>query len=1262
MSFGRDLNLTMKITRTLCWLSSKFFLASLFAASLASAASEKAQFSSMNGQWTSRATNATDSFNISSASQSVTVKLTETWTIARFDGTFSVDVSAAEVTGERSGSRFRVDSGPVKVIFRLQGTFAAASGTHRVNYYLGAAGTPQKSVDATLTNWCSSSRSYSGTNVSIDHSVECSFSSFDFYSNDSSKLAGNSAFRIVFDSSAVIEGWVDFAWQLPSDNNVSISSIEVVQAVQTEGNGVPLIAGKDTVVRVFVKASDKAQPGVNARLYLRTGGVAPAGPRDPMNGPITAPLTGTQGKPDRNNPDHSLNFQIPTDWIAKPGPFQVEAELVFPPDHKDKYPDDNRMTSDLRDANGRSIGTLELLDRRSPLKVRYTNYCVLAPDIAGKITFKCPSLKSAGWDFLTRTMYPIASSKLTYDFLEVDDAILTESDLTNDRIIKKVRRQFEFLSSHGGAVDQLIAWLPDLSDIPMAQQKDKEVPLGSSDPVWPPEWNGSGRVAFGQDTSSKDPLDPSFTMAHEMAHNFDQRHTSQPDMCADDPRVFDPKSRWPHEGKSNIQDPGFDTRVPLFVPSSKMDVMTYCSPPANDIWISAWTYAGILRNGFFLSDEGVATGGLGAATGLGMLVSGRVSRNGTSATLDPIYRIENLATDSKPTGGYCVAAMRNATVTAKHCFDLSFVNFETGKPMESQSFVARLPWVVGSTGVVLTNTGRELASIAASTNPPQVRITGPSAGDSWDGGTRRITWTASDPDGDALNYVLLYSADDGATWLLLRDGGTEPFFELNPARIKGGSRVRFRVLATDGFHTSVAETGPMTVVQRPSIVVTPTPIVARQSMVEQGRLATFQIGNTGTGPLTVSGLASNNPAFRFDGQPLPFTVPAGQTRDVAVQFTAPATGTTSGTVRITSNDASRAELSVPIEGTGISAPLPDAELDVTSVDFGSLAVGASATRVITLRNYGPGVLAVQSITSSNPAFNASGILAGQTLGNESVRITLVFAPTAAGQASGTLSISTNDPRRPALQVRLTGSATGGGGQVRPVINVGGVVDAAQFGGTVTQGSIASIFGADLAAGVMPAATVPLPVTLSGVQVQVAGRAAPLYFVAPGQINFQVPFETPLGLASVVVVRNGVASAAQTVRVAAYAPAIFANALTGDPIVVRHNENLITAANPARAGDVLILYMTGAGDVSNPPPSGAVAAASPLSSTRILAQVTVGGVPATVLWSGLAPGWIGLLQVNIQLPASLPTGNRLPLVVRFGEAASTAVQLPVRGGT
>jgi uncharacterized protein (TIGR03437 family) len=212
---------------------------------------------------------------------------------------------------------------------------------------------------------------------------------------------------------------------------------------------------------------------------------------------------------------------------------------------------------------------------------------------------------------------------------------------------------------------------------------------------------------------------------------------------------------------------------------------------------------------------------------------------------------------------------------------------------------------------------------------------------------------------------------------------------------------------------------------------------------------------------------------------------------------------------------------------------------------------------------------------------------------------------------------------------------------------------------VSRGAIATIFGTDLANEVALAAAIPLPRTLAGAQVLVGGFTAPLYYVSPGQINFQVPFEAPLGVAvPVQVVRNGLPGPESFMLIGENSFGAFLyDRLPGvrEAVIVHANGQLVTPSNPARAGEVVIVYGTGTGGIENPPQTGAASRADPLAVSRTLPEVILSGntsaVAATVQFMGMTPEFVGLVQLNIQLPVTRPPDSALQLGIRFSAQES-----------
>jgi uncharacterized protein (TIGR03437 family) len=216
----------------------------------------------------------------------------------------------------------------------------------------------------------------------------------------------------------------------------------------------------------------------------------------------------------------------------------------------------------------------------------------------------------------------------------------------------------------------------------------------------------------------------------------------------------------------------------------------------------------------------------------------------------------------------------------------------------------------------------------------------------------------------------------------------------------------------------------------------------------------------------------------------------------------------------------------------------------------------------------------------------------------------------------------------------------------PAVFAGGVANGASFaaGAPVTPGGLATVFGNNL--GSSPA----------GVTVLMGGVAAPFLAVSPGQINFQVPWQlgslvqTGTPETSLTVTSGGVTSAPVTVALAEPAPGIFLLNASGQAAVLNTGTTSIAApagtfpgSLPAVRGGYISIYCTGLGYVTNQPATGAPALDSPLSYTSITpVSVSIGGVSAPVSFSGLAPGFVGLYQVNAQVPGNAPTGAAVPL--------------------
>ncbi len=267
----------------------------------------------------------------------------------------------------------------------------------------------------------------------------------------------------------------------------------------------------------------------------------------------------------------------------------------------------------------------------------------------------------------------------------------------------------------------------------------------------------------------------------------------------------------------------------------------------------------------------------------------------------------------------------------------------------------------------------------------------------------------------------------------------------------------------------------------------------------------------------------------------------------------------------------------------------------------------------------------------------------------------------AGAGEAALVVAANGGAARSAQIEVAGR----GVTVRQAssvleVSAGGVVNGASYKGTVAPGSIAAVFGNFLLGAPGMAASLPLPMEIQGLSFEMGGTAG-MFYASLFQANVQIPWEAA-GRSPVTVsaVLNGQTSAPQTVSVAEYAPGIFAvnGQGTGQGAILDGANRLVDVSNPARAGVTVVqIFCTGLGAVTNRPATGAASPANPAAETAARPVVTIGGVEAEMRFSGLAPGMVGLYQVNALTPDGVK-GSAAPVVISIGGVSSNTVTMAV----
>ncbi|MCS7315402.1 MAG: hypothetical protein NZ554_08020 [Bryobacteraceae bacterium] len=288
-------------------------------------------------------------------------------------------------------------------------------------------------------------------------------------------------------------------------------------------------------------------------------------------------------------------------------------------------------------------------------------------------------------------------------------------------------------------------------------------------------------------------------------------------------------------------------------------------------------------------------------------------------------------------------------------------------------------------------------------------------------------------------------------------------------------------------------------------------------------------------------------------------------------------------------------------------------------------------------------------------------------GNGTLQFT-VAANTATTSRTGTLTVAGQT-----FTVTQAGAAPAG---PRPTISAGGVLNGADYTPDIAPGMMVSIFGSNLAPRTTAAQAVPLPVELEGVSVEVleAGKQpvrAPLYFVSAGQINIQMPFGiTASSVQLRVRTAQGVSDPA-TVAIVPRAPRLFTRTMDGrgEPILLHATDySWVSNQAPAKAGEYLVLLLTGLGEVSPTVeagrPGGDDGRLGPINRVTTPVTVSFGEREVPALFAGLMPGFPGIYQINFQVPGDIEGGFQ-PLVVsaggvpsQHGVAAAVQWDLPV----
>ncbi|MEO8369967.1 MAG: hypothetical protein ABI806_12270 [Candidatus Solibacter sp.] len=339
-----------------------------------------------------------------------------------------------------------------------------------------------------------------------------------------------------------------------------------------------------------------------------------------------------------------------------------------------------------------------------------------------------------------------------------------------------------------------------------------------------------------------------------------------------------------------------------------------------------------------------------------------------------------------------------------------------------------------------------------------------------------------------------------------------------------------------------------------------------------------------------------------------------------------------------------------------TATAPGLSLSAWTMSFASTVTSAPASQVMKVSSAGP-PLAFRVAPTSDSASIGPWMNLSTAIGTTPQSFTVsIRSGLAAGTYQGTITVTpTAAGYTPVVAtVRVTISETV---PTKPVIT--SIINGASFQTSLVPNSIWTIQGTNLAS------TTDLwdrfivggrlPTSLGGVIVTMNGQPAYISYVSSTQINFMSP-DSGVVSTLVFVNNNGSTSNVFPVGAALYGPAFFS--WPGSQVVATRPDytyavksgTFATSTIAAKPGDVLILWGTGFGPTTPATLPGSVVPSDRTYATPTIPTVTINNVPAVVYGAALAPGYVGLYQVAIQVPASIANGD-WPIVASIGGVQS-----------
>ena len=604
--------------------------------------------------------------------------------------------------------------------------------------------------------------------------------------------------------------------------NVRATSIEVTQGIQNTQNTVLLVQNRRTFVRVFVQSDGAAVPGVTATLYgswsggSGNAGLLPAGPNA-----ITA-----QSSPNRNNINDSFLFELPWEWTTKTN-LVLEASVnpySFP--LEPNY-DDNR----------KSVGPLTF--KASPrLEVQFVEFGYALNNTLYYPRLVEDLLGNYSW---IRRVYPLASTPGNmFDptpgfrpnvWLVGDDGLGSRVNQTAPECAKLLKKNADGTTTD----DRNLCASAYTNSLLKALRTENELSattfmygmIFDPPPASPGATDYFPRGQEGGDRVSSGPAGvgwEGFYAGHEIGHSLGRGHpatgNSECDLNGSDP---DPSYPHAHIGPDDGSVNGFDVGDPelkiqrrVLPGSNWYDLMAYCQPA----WISDKNYENIYtsmsRSSLTSMSRSSLAGIVTTAQSDGDWLSlfGVIASDGSTATFHRLRRLSRVVNlPLRQPGAYSIQLL---DVQNKVLADYPFTPTATDDGAGWLGFGQVVPFVSGArqARIVKIAGGQVLASENISANAPTLSGVALQNVPNPVSGMATLTWSASDLDGDALRFDVLYSHDHGASFQPVHMNVTGNSVQVDTSNIGGGAAI-VRVIASDGVQSTWADSAPFTMANKP---------------------------------------------------------------------------------------------------------------------------------------------------------------------------------------------------------------------------------------------------------------------------------------------------------------------------------------------------------------------------------------------------------------------------------------------------------------